>query len=146
MYYNCYDCYDNYDYPAPPWRQLPTASTLPGYPTMQTEPIYPYAPDITAITPYAQPAPAVTAPSPVDVVTPAPAPVLANIGYLQAYLRTLIGRSVRIDFLIGTNTLIDRGGVLTDVGISYVVLRETETGNDVVADLYSIKFVTVFNP
>ncbi|TDT60947.1 hypothetical protein [Fonticella tunisiensis] len=71
-------------------------------------------------------------------------PPLTNIAYLQAYLRTQIGKRVRIEFLIGTNTLTDRSGTLTDVGISYVILRDP-SGARVVCDLYSIKFVNIFD-
>lgn len=112
------------EYPNMWERQLPSASTLPGYPTMPTEPVMPS-----------------TATLPKVAVAP---PTLTNIGYTQAFLRTKIGRKVRIEFLIGTNTFVDRGGILVDVGISYVVLRDTETNNLVMGDLYSIKFVTFF--
>ncbi len=131
-------------------RQLPTASTSPGYPAMPTEPIAPifHVPTTTQVTPSyptpTLPATVTPAPAPTEVVVPAAPPVLTNIGYLQTYLKTLIGKNVRIDFLIGTNTLIDRDGVIEDVGISYVVLREPETKDRVVCDLYAIKFVTVF--
>jgi len=54
------------------------------------------------------------------------APVLSNIGYTQAYLKTLIGKRVRISFLIGTSLLVDRVGTLLEVGISYVVLRQLD--------------------
>jgi hypothetical protein len=71
-------------------------------------------------------------------------PVLTNIGYTQAYLRTLIGRNVRISFLIGTSLLMDRVGILTDVGISYVVLKQPDTNTSTMADLYAIKFVDIY--
>jgi hypothetical protein len=127
--------YDDNDYLYS--RQLPTASTSPGYPTMPTSPVkpmYPMVPSYTGIAPAA--AGMVTA--------PASAPVLTNPGYTQAFLRTQIGKRVRIEFLIGTNTLVDRGGILEDVGISYIVLRDTEANNRVMGDLYSIKFVTFY--
>lgn len=71
-------------------------------------------------------------------------PVMVDTRYLQGYLRENIGRYVRIDFLIGTNLLIDKAGELIDVGIDYVVLRETETDDHDICDLYSIKFVKIF--
>lgn len=70
-------------------------------------------------------------------------PVMTDREYLQGYLQTLIGESVRIDFLIGTNTFLDKSGILLDVGVDYVVLQEDETDDYIVADLYSIKFVKV---
>lgn len=74
-----------------------------------------------------------------------PPQVIGNIGYTQGYLKSKIGKRVQIEFLIGTTMLVDRGGTLVDVGISYVVIRETATGNLVMGDLYSIKFVTFYD-
>lgn len=72
-------------------------------------------------------------------------PVLSNIGYTQAYLKTLIGKNVRVSFLIGTSLLMDRVGTLVDVGISYIVLKQLDSNTKVMCDLYSIKFVDIFN-
>ena len=124
-------------------RQLPSASTLPGYSTMPTSPVtsgyYFQQPKPTPVSGYPSP----TTPTAPTGVTPAPAvPVLSNIGYLQAYLKTKIGRKARIEFLLGTNTLTDRDGIIEDVGISYITIRDPDTNDLVVADLYSIKFVT----
>jgi len=71
-------------------------------------------------------------------------PTLTNINYTQAFLRTLIGRNVRVSFLIGTSLLVDRVGTLLEVGISYIVLRQLDANIDVMADLYSIKFVDIY--
>lgn len=120
-------------------RQLPSASTLPGYPTAPTSPVTP----ITPYYPGTMPSTAAQASTPIGYA-PIVAPTLTNIGYTQAYLRTQIGKRVRIEFLIGTNTLVDRGGILENVGISYIILRDAETGNRILGDLYSIKFVTFF--
>lgn len=70
--------------------------------------------------------------------------VISDTGYLQGYLKTLIGRTMRVSFLIGTGLLIDRVGILQDVGISYIVLQQIDTNIRVVCDLYSIKFVDVY--
>lgn len=86
-------------------------------------------------------------PSPVPGVTfteTSGSPVFQDTRYLQGYLRTLIGRFVRVEFLIGTQQLQDREGTLLEVGISYIVIREAETDDNVMCDLFSIKFVTVF--
>lgn len=72
-------------------------------------------------------------------------PVLTNIGFTQAYLKTLIGRRVRVSFLIGTSLLVDRVGTLLEVGISYIVLRQIDSNINVMADLYAIKFVDIYN-
>lgn len=71
-------------------------------------------------------------------------PVQDDINYVQGYLRTQIGKFVRVEFLIGTNTFVDRSGVLEKVGISYLILRETGNNNEIMCDMYSVKFVTIF--
>jgi len=85
-------------------------------------------------------------PSPMELGA-APAavePPLTNIAYLQAYLRRSIGKPVRVEFLLGESILEDKTGTLEEVGISYIVLRDFG-GNRVVCDLYSIKFVNIFD-
>jgi hypothetical protein len=71
-------------------------------------------------------------------------PTLTNINFTQAYLRTLIGRNVRVSFLIGTSLLVDRVGTLMEVGISYIVLKQLDANISTMADLYSIKFVDIY--
>ncbi len=73
------------------------------------------------------------------------APVQTDINYTQGFLETKIGQYVKIEFLIGTNLLIDREGILTEVGISYIVLRESGTNDLLMCDMYSIKFVRIFD-
>lgn len=67
---------------------------------------------------------------------------LASTQYTAGFLRSQIGRRVRVEFLIGTSTMTDRTGILENVGASYILLRDTETGETTMADLYAIKFVT----
>lgn len=78
------------------------------------------------------------------VVTNANSPeILTNNIYTPAFLRQQIGKLVRVEFLIGTNNLVDRVGILEDVGASYILLRSIESNTSVYADIYSIKFVTI---
>lgn len=53
--------------------------------------------------------------------------VLTNNIYTPAFLREQIGKLVRVEFLIGTNNLTDRIGILEDVGASYILLRSLES-------------------
>ena len=69
--------------------------------------------------------------------------ILTNNIYTPAFLREQIGKLMRVEFLIGTNNLTDRIGVLEDVGASYILLRSVESNNLVYCDIYSIKFVTI---
>lgn len=107
----------------PPWAQQPTVPSQPQMP-MQPRPTLPT--------------------SPIGFPRQEGPPVMTDPNYLQGYLIENIGRFVRIDFLIGTTTLIDKSGTLIDVGIDYVVLREAETDDLDICDLYSIKFVKIF--
>ncbi|EPY2302180.1 hypothetical protein [Clostridium sporogenes] len=86
--------------------------------------------------------------------TPAPAPspnaqfmpsIQDDILYNQGFLKTQIGKRVKIEFLIGTNMLIDREGTLVGVGISYILIDEVDTNDLIMADMYSIKFVRIFD-
>lgn len=72
-------------------------------------------------------------------------PVIQDTNYIQGYLRTQIGKRVRATFLLGTGTLQDRTGILESVGISYIILRNEETNTKEMADIYSIKFVVIFD-
>ena len=69
--------------------------------------------------------------------------ILTNNIYPPAFLREQIGKLMRVEFLIGTNNLTDRIGILEDVGASYILLRSVESNNLVYCDIYSIKFVTI---
>lgn len=69
--------------------------------------------------------------------------ILTNNIYTPAFLRSQIGRLMRVEFLIGTNNLVDRIGILEDVGASYILLRSFENDSLVYCDIYSIKFITI---
>jgi hypothetical protein len=140
MFYNN----DFYDHP-----------TMPMYPSMPGMPFFPMPTPAPISTSANAPVP----PMPAPPVAPAPpqrpqqppafeiepgAPVQKDILYTQGYMRTQIGRYVKIEFLIGTNMLIDREGTLKDVGISYVIIQEPETDDLLLCDIYSIKFVKFF--
>ena len=69
--------------------------------------------------------------------------ILTNNIYTPALLREQIGKLMRVEFLIGTNNLTDRIGILEDVGASYILLRSVESNNLIYCDIYSIKFITI---
>ena len=68
---------------------------------------------------------------------------LKNPIYTPAFLREQIGKLMRVEFLIGTNNLVDRIGVLEDVGARYILLRSFENDSLVYCDIYAIKFITI---
>lgn len=69
--------------------------------------------------------------------------ILTNPIYTPAFLRSQIGKLMRIEFLIGTNNMTDRIGFLEDVGASYILLRSFEGDSQIYADIYAIKFITI---
>ncbi|NLZ49010.1 MAG: hypothetical protein GX895_09560 [Clostridiales bacterium] len=125
-----------------PSMQIPYNINQPGtIPQAQGMPITSAIPTATAM--QQQP----TGPSAVPDATFSQAPgspVFQGIEYIQGYLRTFIGRYVKIDFLVGTNSLVDREGILLEVGVSYVVLRESQSDDNLMCDIFSIKFVRVY--
>ena len=84
-----------------------------------------------------------TGAAPVDFDMLPTTPVL-DIQYTQGYLKSQIGARIKVEFLIGTNMLIDREGTLVDVGISYIIINEVETDDLLLCDIYSIKFVRFY--
>lgn len=68
----------------------------------------------------------------------------AYLGSFQAVLEDNLGYFVVIEFLIGTNGLTEKEGILYAVGNNFVTLYEQETDRYIVCDMFSIKFVTFF--
>jgi len=97
--------------------------------------------------PSGQPAyqtPAQTAPLSVTttpMVEQGPPPVTSPL-YVPGYLKSLIGQAVRAEFLVGSNVLTDRTGIIREVGVNYFVLENIVTRSRVMCDLYAVKFVT----
>ncbi len=69
--------------------------------------------------------------------------IFTNPIYTPAFLRQQIGKLMRVEFLIGTNNMTDRIGILEDVGESYILLRSFENDSLVYCDIYAIKFITI---
>ena len=65
---------------------------------------------------------------------------------MQEALSKNIGEFVVVEFLIGTNTIEKRQGILYNVGLSYIILFEEQTKTFIICDFYSIKFVTFYLP
>lgn len=71
--------------------------------------------------------------------------MLNNPNFIPGFLRTQIGKQIRVEFLIGTGVITDRIGKLVGVGSSYILLTPTGTDDILMADIYSIKFVTIYH-
>lgn len=68
---------------------------------------------------------------------PSPAPL-----YTEDFLRSMTGRLMRVEFLLG-NHLVERVGRLIKAGRSYILLQSIEPNTTVMCDMSSIKFVSI---
>lgn len=74
-----------------------------------------------------------------------PFPVTADtIQYLNGFIRTQIGRRVKVEFLVGSNTLETREGYLLGVGANYILINELDTNDLTACDFYNVKFIRFF--
>ncbi len=146
---NCIDHTRYNNIPVMPLQQIgmpsypywsPTPSTQYQTATPQ-QPLMTPAPSATQITPQIPQQPQIPIPGIENQIL---FPTVLDTGYTQGYLKSQIGSKVKIEFLIGTNMLVDREGTLVDVGISYVIIIETETDDLLLCDIYSIKFVRFY--
>ena len=64
--------------------------------------------------------------------------------YMNGFLRTQIGRSMRVEQLIGSNSTEDRYGFLVGVGNNYLLMQDIYNGNISLIDLYSVKYVYIY--
>lgn len=72
-----------------------------------------------------------------------PFPITAeSIQYLNGFIRSQVGRYVTIEFLVGTNLLIEKEGFLIGVGANFILLNERGTSEIMACDFYNIKFIT----
>lgn len=65
---------------------------------------------------------------------------------LQESMSEALGNYVVVEFLIGTENLVSREGILNSVGQSWLVLYDPPTDTSTLCDMYSVKFVTFFQP
>jgi hypothetical protein len=61
---------------------------------------------------------------------------------MAGYLTTLIGKKIHVEFLLGNSQYMDKSGILRRVGANYFVMEDLISHETIVADLYSVKFVT----
>lgn len=67
-------------------------------------------------------------------------------GSVQQILSFNIGEYVVIEFLIGTERLMRKQGILYLVGTSFVTLYDDTNNNFIICDIFSIKFVYFYYP
>ncbi len=61
---------------------------------------------------------------------------------LNGFIRTQIGRRVRAEFLVGTNTMVAKDGYLVGVGSNYMLINEIGTKTITAGDFYALKFIS----
>ena len=67
-------------------------------------------------------------------------------GSMQQFLSENLGQYVVIEFLIGTQAVTSKAGILYAVGTSVVTLYQELSRTFVTCDIFSIKFVTFYLP
>ncbi|MCI8407130.1 MAG: hypothetical protein HFE43_09100 [Oscillospiraceae bacterium] len=67
-------------------------------------------------------------------------------GSIQQILNDNLGSFVVCDFLIGTENMVHKEGILYFVGRNYVTLYEEVSMTYIVCDIFSIKFITFYQP
>ena len=67
-----------------------------------------------------------------------------NLQYMNGFLRTQIGKYLRVEQLVTSTQIEDRFGYLVGVGLNYILLQQPGTGNISAIDYYSIKYVYVY--
>lgn len=149
-YYTTRPCLNNFFRQMPTESQMmcPSGNSMQQYPISQTMPTYPLAPIGTTL-PTGMPAGANLGPPPaIPDIANLPGEIspitTQNILYVPGYLKSQIGRRIRVEFLIGTTGTTDRAGTLLGVGASYILIRLDDSDDVMLCDLYSIKFVTFF--
>lgn len=102
------------------------------------------SPDLTSVPPGSSSGPQ---PGTMAAIPPSSRPISIpseSLQYMNGFLRTQIGRIVMVQFLVGTNTLVDKMGILLAVGVNYILINETETDDILACDFYNIKFVKFY--
>lgn len=106
--------------------------TIPGIPDPNPDPVLPENPQFQV--------------PPNPLLPPGYQEVLSyeNLQYMNGFLRTQIGKYLRVEQLVTSNQIEDRFGYLVGVGLNYILLQQAGTGNITAIDYYSIKFVYVY--
>lgn len=70
----------------------------------------------------------------------------AMAGSMQQFLADNLGEYVIVEFLVGTQNIVQKAGILYAVGTSVLTLYEEVSQTFVTCDIFSVKFVTFFLP
>lgn len=67
-------------------------------------------------------------------------------GSMQQVLQDNIGTYVSVDFLIGTQSIVTKQGILYAVGAQFIVLYDDVNQQYTVCDIFAVKFITFYLP
>lgn len=82
--------------------------------------------------------------APITDITQPQAITTESLEYLNGFLRTQIGNRIRVEFLVGTNTYLEKSGKLIAVGANYIILQQALSDDLLVCDFFNIKFITIY--
>ena len=82
--------------------------------------------------------------APITPTTQPPSIPAESLQYMNGLLRTQIGRPVQVEFLVGTNNMVTRSGILLAVGANFILINEAETDDILACDFYNIKFIRFY--
>lgn len=68
-----------------------------------------------------------------------------QVEMLTEQLQTAVGYYVSCDFLIGTQIIETRDGILAKVGTNFLTLYQPDLERYIVCDLYALKFISIYN-
>ena len=68
----------------------------------------------------------------------------AALQSFNGFLRTQIGRYMRVEQLVTSDRTEDRLGFLVGVGTNFIILQDITTGNILVIDIFSIRLTYVY--
>ena len=67
-----------------------------------------------------------------------------SIEYLNGFLRTQLGRRVKLEFIVGASNLESRDGILLAVGANFILINPENSNDLMTCDFYNLKFVTFY--
>jgi hypothetical protein len=68
----------------------------------------------------------------------------SSIKSFDGFLRTQIGRYMKVQQYVGASVIEDRYGFLVGVGGNFIILQEINSGNILVLDIYSVRTTYVY--
>jgi len=69
---------------------------------------------------------------------------MTDVQSYLGFLRTQVGRYMRVEQLMGSNVMENRYGFLVGIGSNYIILQEITTGNIQVIDLFTIRLTYIY--